>query len=270
MGEFILKQSSNKVWCGVFTSFAEAGIKHGVSTRLGGYSNPPFASLNLGLHVNDEPDVVWRNRQIFCKAVGVEADKAVTAEQIHGDAIKLVTTAEAGHGSRYYDTAIKSTDALITNTPDLPLMLFFADCVPVLIADPKSRAVGISHAGWKGTVTKIAQKTVLAMQQHFNTKPEDCLVGIGPAIGPCCYEVDEAVINWLKLGFSQWEELVVPKRGRWLLNLWEANREQLKEIGVMDNNITVSQVCTAENSQIFFSHRTENGQTGRFGAIISL
>ncbi|MBP2635678.1 MAG: Polyphenol oxidase [Firmicutes bacterium] len=270
MGEFILKQSSNKVWYGIFTGFAEAGIKHGVSTRLGGCSNPPFASLNLGLHVNDDPNAVWHNRQLFCKAVGLSADKAVTAEQIHGDAVKLVTAADAGCGSQYYDTAIKGTDALVTNTPGLPLMLFFADCVPVLIADPVSRAIGISHAGWKGTVAKIAQKTILAMQQHFNTKPGDCLVGIGPAIGPCCYEVDEAVINKLKTGFSRWEDLVDPRQGRWLLNLWEANREQLKEIGVMDNNITVSQVCTAENSQIFFSHRTENGQTGRFGAIISL
>lgn len=270
MGEFILKQGSNKVWYGIFTSLAKAGIKHGLSTRLGGCSNPPFASLNLGLHVNDDPDKVWLNRQLFCKAVDLTADTVVTAEQVHGDAVKLVTAADAGRGSQHYDTAIKSTDALVTNTPGLPLMLFFADCVPVLIADPVSQAIGISHAGWKGTVAKIAKKTVLAMQQHFNTKPEDCLVGIGPAIGPCCYEVDEAVISKLKTGFSQWGDLVVPQQGRWLLNLWEANREQLTEIGVKDKNITISQVCTAENSQIFFSHRTENGQTGRFGAIISL
>ncbi len=270
MGEFVLKLGGNKVWYGIFTSFAARGIQHGISTRLGGYSTAPFASLNLGLHVEDKPEVVWHNRQLFCQAVGLEPDKVVTTEQIHGDVVRLVTAADAGHGCRHYHEAIKGTDALITNTPGLPLMLFFADCVPVLIADPVSRAIGISHAGWKGTVAKIAQKTVLAMQQQFNTNPADCLIGIGPSIGSCCYEVDEAVVSKLKTGFRQWEKLVTPKQGRWLLNLWEANREQLKEIGVEDNNITISQVCTADNTEIFFSHRNECGHTGRFGAIISL
>lgn len=270
MGEFILKQSNNGVWYGLFTSFSKAGIKHGVSTRLGGCSTIPFASLNLGLHVNDNPETVRNNRQLFCQAIGLSLQKTITAEQIHGDVVQLATASDAGRGARHYHEAIKGTDALITNNPGLPLMLFFADCVPVLIADPVTRSIGICHAGWKGTVAKIAQKTVLAMQQRFNTKPADCLVGIGPSIGPCCYEVDETVITKLKSGFPLWENLVVPKAGRWLLNLWEANRQQLIEIGVADKNITVSKVCTAENSQLFFSHRTERGHTGRFGAIISL
>ncbi|WP_094602681.1 Polyphenol oxidase [Sporomusa silvacetica DSM 10669] len=270
MGEFMLKQSVNKVWYGIFTSFAALGIRHGISTRLGGHSTAPFHSLNLGLHTGDDAEAVWNNRQLFCQAVGLAPDKVVTAEQIHGVVVEQVTVADAGRGAKHYHEAIKGTDALITNVPGLPLMLFFADCVPVLIVDPVAKAVGISHAGWKGTVGKIAQKTVLAMQQQFNTNPADCLVGIGPSIGPCCYEVDEVVINKLKVNFDNWEELVEPHSNHWRLNLWEANRHQLREIGVPDNTITVCDVCTACNTEIFFSHRAEAGRTGRIGAIIAL
>lgn len=271
MSEFVLKQHANKVWYGIFTSLAAVGIKHGISTRLGGYSISPFTSLNLGMHTGDNVEVVWHNRQLFCQAVELPADKVVTAEQIHGDAIYLATAADAGRGAQHYHEAIKGTDALITNVPGLPLMLFFADCVPVLIVDPIGKAIGISHAGWKGTVAKIAQKTVLAMKRQFNTNPADCLVGIGPSIGPCCYEVDKTVISKLSAEFDEWEKLVKPtEENRWQLNLWEANCQQLKEIGIKDNNITVSQICTADNTPIFFSHRAEKGNTGRIGAIISL
>ncbi len=270
MSEFVLKHSANGIWYGAFTEFAAKGVRHGISTRLGGGSVQPFASLNLGLHTGDNTETVWRNRQAFCQALELPADRVVTAEQVHGDAVQLVTEADAGRGAQHYQEAIGGTDALITNVPDLPLMLFFADCVPVLIFDPVTRAIGVSHAGWKGTVAKIAQKTLLAMQQNFNTKPADCLVGIGPSIGPCCYEVDEVVMSKLRDGFERWQELATPSGNRWQLNLWEANRQQLTEIGVAGSNITVSGICTAENTPVFFSHRAEAGRTGRIGAVIAL
>ncbi len=270
MGEFVLKHNANGVWYGVFTALAAKGVTHGVSTRLGGCSNQPFAGLNLGLHTGDDAEVVWHNRQAFCQALGFSAENAVTAEQVHGDAVQLVTQADAGRGSRYYEAAIKNTDALITNVPAVPLMLFFADCVPVLIYDPAAKAIGISHAGWKGTVAKIAQKTVLAMQHNYGSNPADCLVGIGPSIGPCCYEVDEAVMSKLRAGFAHWEQLAEPCGDRWRLNLWAANRQQLREIGVKADNITVSGICTADNTPVFFSHRAEAGRTGRLGAVIML
>ncbi|WP_371370888.1 peptidoglycan editing factor PgeF [Sporomusa aerivorans] len=270
MGDFVLKYDPNGVWYGIFTAFADKGVTHGISTRLGGHSDQPFASLNLGLHTGDDAQAVWHNRQAFCQALGFAAENAVTAEQVHQDLVQLVTEKDIGRGARRYEEAIKNTDALITNAKAVPLMLFFADCVPVLIFDPVARAVGISHAGWKGTVAKIAQKTVLAMQDNYGSKPADCLVGIGPSIGPCCYEVDEAVMSKLRDGFEQWENLATPCGERWRLNLWEANRQQLKEIGVMDSNITISGVCTADNTQVFFSHRAEAGRTGRIGAAIML
>lgn len=270
MGDFVLKHSANGVWFGEFTTLSAQGIKHGISTRLGGQSLAPFDSLNLGLHVGDDAETVWKNRQAFCHAVGLSAKKIVTAEQVHGDRVKEIFLQDAGRGAQHYSEAIKGTDALITNVPDLPLMLFFADCVPVLIFDPIGKAIGISHAGWKGTVAKIGQKTVLAMQEQYSTNPADCLVAIGPSIGPCCYEVDAYVIEKLQANFENWKTLVTLKDEHWQFNLWEANRQQLIEIGITESNISVSGICTACNTQIFYSHRAEAGNTGRLGAIISL
>lgn len=267
---FSLNYALNKVWCGAFSHFDPAIATHAVSTRLGGKSEIPYLSLNLGLHTGDDVSVVRENRRLFCQAVGLDFNKVVTAEQIHGANVVAVGTQHAGKGVTEYATAIKGTDALITNEPNLALMLFFADCVPVLILDPIRKAIGLSHAGWKGTVAKIAQKTVLAMQSEFGTKPEECLVGIAPSIGPCCYEVDSRVANQFKDEFVNWENILQPYQSKWKLNLWLANQVQLLEIGVKSENIIISEVCTACNQELFFSYRSEQGITGRIAAAICL
>lgn len=255
---------------GQFQHFAEHQLKHGISTRMGGQSKGPFNSLNLGLHVHDESQAVITNRRRFCKAVNVPFDQTVTAEQVHGSEIMVATSDMAGKGMTKYEESICQSDALITNCPDLPLMLCFADCVPLLFYDPVKQAIGISHAGWKGTVGKIGQKTVAKMTQEFGTNPEDCLVGIGPSIGPCCYEIDEFVLIQFQKAFSWWARVVKPSGKKWSLNLWEANRQQLLDGGILPDHILVSQVCTASNLDQYFSYRAENGRTGRIAAIISL
>ena len=270
MERFILKYANNGLWYGTFTHFDKLAVKHGISSRLGGTSSQPFTSLNLGLHTGDEDKQVIINRQLFCKGVGVVADDIVTAEQIHTDRVLVVTKQHIGKGAKKYSEAIRATDALITNVPDIPLMLFFADCVPVLIVDPVKKVIGIAHAGWKGTMANIAQKTVLTMQTQFGTNPQQCFVGIAPSIGPCCYEVEEVVINKLKAQFENWEQLVRPNGDKWYLDLWQANRLQLERIGVQGRNIVVSKVCTACNKELFFSYRAENAHTGRMGAVIVL
>lgn len=270
MSKFYLKRAANGVWYGIFTPFSHHGVRHGISTRLGGLSRPPFASLNLGIRTDDDPAVVTHNRQLFCQAVGVDFTRVTCAQQVHSDKILIVGEAEAGRGATGYESAIAGTDALITDRPGLPLMLFFADCVPVLIYDPAQKVVAVSHAGWKGTVARIAAKTVLAMGERFGTRPADCLVGIGPSIGPCDYEVDEPVIEVLKDAFTNWQDLVVPRGGKWLLDLWRTNSHQLEELGVPRSQIEISGVCTACNTTLFYSHRVEKGVTGRMGAVISL
>ncbi len=270
MEEFVLQQGMAGLWYGTFTHFNKMVVKHGISTRFGGVSSPPFKSLNLALHTGDEDQKVIENRQIFCKSMGIEADHLVTAQQTHEDQVVLVTKDQRGRGAKKYDEAFSHTDALITNVPGVPLMLFFADCVPVLIVDPVHKAIGLAHAGWKGTVAHIGQRTLLAMQTHFGTKPEDCLVGIAPSIGPCCYEVNDVVIQELGKQFSNWEQFVQPSGDKWKLDLWQANCFQLEEIGVVPSNIVVSKVCTACNHELFFSYRSDQGSTGRIGAVMAL
>jgi len=259
----------DNLWVGTFSHFEQLAVKHGISTRTGGSSCQPFASLNLGLHTGDEADKVRENRRRFACAVGVEPSRVTTAEQVHGDKVFVVRREHAGRGAEEYSQTIKGVDALITNVPGIPLMLFFADCVPVVIVDPKRRAIALSHAGWKGTAAGIAEKTVMAMASEYGTNPADCIAGIGPSIGQCCYEVDEAVINKLKK-FSYWQDLITPKGARWQLDLWEANRRQLLDAGLVPDNVVISAVCTSCNTDLFFSYRAENGSTGRIGAVISL
>ncbi len=272
MEKFKRQTAANGVQFGEFMHLENLKVKHGMSTRIGGVSNPPFAELNLGLRSGDEIDNVIINRQRFCEAIQVDFSRVITAQQVHGNDVAIVTAREAGRGAKNYFEALPATDALVTNEKSLPLMLFFADCVPVVIVDPVRQAIGMCHAGWKGTVAKIAQKTVGTMQTCYGTEPADCLIGIGPSIGPCCYEVDEVVITELKKGWENWQDLVKPAfpKNKWFLDLWKTNRKQLEAIGVRSENIVISGLCTSCNTHLFFSHRAEHGVTGRQAAIISL
>lgn len=257
------------IWLGIFRQFADRGIRHGISSRLGGISSQPFASLNLGLHTGDAPDAVRENRRRFSEAAGVMFSQVVTAEQIHGDGVFVVRREHAGRGGAEYNQAIAGMDALVTNEPDLPLMLFFADCVPVLIADPVRKVVAVSHAGWKGTVAAISAKTIQTMSREYGSNPADCIAGIGPSIGQCCYEVDDVVMDRLKV-FPYWQDIIIPQGQKYRLDLWEANRRQLMVAGLAESNITVSRICTACNTELFFSYRAEQGKTGRIGAVIAI
>lgn len=269
--EFVLHQAKNRVWYGSFTHFDAYKITHGISTRLYGSSSVPFQSLNLGLHTGDEQQAVLDNRRRFATAVGFQADKAVTAQQVHSDTVAIVASHTTVGQEKTYPRVFSSTDALITAEPGIPLLLFYADCVPVLFFDPVRRVAAVSHAGWKGTVARIAAKTLLMMQDQFGVKPGDCLIGIGPSIGQCCYEVDEPVIDKLRQEFGKsWSEFAAPRGERWLLNLWEVNRRQLTDIGAADANIVISHVCTACNTPLYYSYRAEQGNTGRIGAVIQL
>ncbi|MDR1702916.1 MAG: peptidoglycan editing factor PgeF [Sporomusaceae bacterium] len=276
MTDFFLQHAVNGVWYGIFKHLEENGLKHGISTRLGGVSQAPYRSLNLGIGTKDAKEAIWRNRELFCEALGLDATQAVTTYQVHGDKVHVVTAADAGQKGVFPHTVLPDTDALITNVPGIPLMLFFADCVPIIIYDPVKKAVGVCHAGWKGTMANIAAKTLGMMQKEYGTNPCDCLAAVAPSIGPCCYEVDQVVIDSLIKSFPAEIEpptfaaMVTPKNEKWLLNLWEVNRIKLTESGILAKNIAVSSVCTACNTPLFFSHRAENGTTGRFGVVACL
>jgi len=270
---FSLRYGEQGVWYGTFSSLEDSGLQQAVSTRFGGVSENAYASLNLALHNGDEVDKVLKNRDIFARGLGVDPAMLCTCEQVHGTAVFKVSKNEAGAGSKTYETAISATDALITNEKGLPLFLFFADCTPILFFDPEHRAIGIAHGGWKGTVGKIAQKTLLAMKREFGTLADQCLVAIGPSIGPCCYEVDAYVKNQFVEAFPAAEKQIISpgtSANKWMLDLWAANRIQLEEIGVKPDHIDVAGVCTKCNADVFFSYRADNGKTGRIGALLCL
>ncbi|HEX3032610.1 MAG TPA: peptidoglycan editing factor PgeF [Bacillota bacterium] len=246
-------------------------VKHGFSTRQGGVSPEPFYSMNLAGHVGDSLENMRENRRLFSSVLGLSPEHWVTAQQVHGTAVRVVSACDAGRGALDYDGALADTDALITSEPEVPLATFYADCVPVFFLDPVTPAIGIAHAGWKGTVGKIPAITLREMAKQFGTKAEDCLVGIGPSIGPCCYEVDKFVADQVVQAFGQDDYLLRPiGPGKWLLDLWQANRQELLRAGVQEQNITVAGLCTCCNPELLFSYRAESGVTGRMGGLIAL
>ena len=266
--DFSIKRAANGIWHGTFAPLQAAGVKHGFATRLGGVSSAPFASLNVGLRVGDDVRNAVANRQALCQAVGVDFSRVVTTGQVHGDQVAVVTASDTNKGLNL--RGVSGTDAFITADPDVPLMIFYADCVPLLFFDPVRRVAGACHAGWRGSAAGIAANVLSAMNRHFGTDPADCLVAIGPSIGSCCYEVDEPVINAIQKSFPWWEETVLPYGTKWRLDLAQLNRRQLLDSGAQDANILLSRVCTACNTPLFFSYRAEKQITGVQAAIICL
>jgi polyphenol oxidase len=235
---------------------------HGVFTRLGGVSKPPFATLNLGRGVPDEPSAIDENYRRICATLGLDRSSLVTGYQTHSEHVVIVDDAMAGQ-------LLPATDALITRSPRVALTLRFADCVPILLFDPVQRAIGIVHAGWKGTLSRIAGKTAEAMAASFGSRPSDLIAGIGPSIGPCCYEVGEDVRRLVSATFVRTDDLLQPRPGdRVHLDLWAANRRVLEDAGVQ--HIESGALCTSCHRHEFFSHRGEAGVTGRFGAFLAL
>jgi YfiH family protein len=232
-----------------------------VTTRHGGVSPAPFDTCNLSAHVGDDPAAVEENMARLHHALQLERRATVDAAQGQADRVARVTENERG-------TRIRGVDGLITDVPGIPLMLRFADCVPILLYDPAHEAIGIVHAGWRGTVSKVLTNTVAAMGSSFDTRPNALIACIGPSIGPCCYPVGEDVQARAREAFPERGDLLVRRNGHVHLDLWQANVIQLRALGV--EQIEVAQVCTSDMTADFYSWRREGAQTGRFGALIAL
>jgi len=246
-------------------------VQAAFTTRVGGVSRGRFASLNLAYGVGDEPDAVSENRARLRERLGIVPGCLAEAEQVHGTGIAVLT---AGAGvaepfSRPPAGPARGADALLTNRPGLWLVIYAADCVPVLIADPTIPAVAAVHAGWRGTAGGIAPAAIARMQEAFGTEPAACVVELGPAIGGCCYEVDRPVARAME-GAPWWPVAARPTGPeRWHLDLRAAIRCQLVEAGVPDDRITTVPHCTACRPDLFFSYRRD-GTTGRMAACIAI
>ncbi|BAF60013.1 MAG: peptidoglycan editing factor PgeF [Pelotomaculum sp.] len=246
-------------------------VVHCFTTRCGGVSSGPYSSLNTAFHVGDSAENVRANRALACRALGIDPAGLVAGKQVHGDVVRAVERQDRGRGAFSDEDSLPDTDALVTGVPQLPLSAYFADCVPVFLLDPVKRAVALAHAGWKGTALKIGLKTVEKMSRIFGSNPQDCLAGIGPSVGPCCYEVDDRVMIPFRKAFPDIGEIAVEApAGRWKLNLWEANRRTLLYAGLKSENIKVARICTSCRNDLFFSYRAQGGTAGRMAALIML
>jgi len=264
-----------------FDSLPNGTLHHAVFSRRGGVSVAPFDSLNLSLAVADERDRVYANRRRAYGLFGRDTDTVVHAHLVHGATVARVTTAENG-------TWVHHVDGLVTDQPGCVLTMSFADCAPILLYDPVHRAIGLGHAGWKGTVADLPGALVRAMAEQFGSAPADLLAAVGPCIGPCCYEVGEIVIDAVSAAFASSDELLrertndqrpttndsspatrhSPPATHRHFDLPEANRRNLLNAGV--RHVELSGHCTACRTDLFFSHRAEKGRTGRFGVVLGL
>jgi len=235
--------------------------------RLGGVSEPPYEFLNLSLNVGDEIKNVIKNRETLCSELNLNLDRLTTCEQTHGDKVVIVDDdSSIGRGAFLHSGAIPKTDALITNIAEVPLTVFCADCVPIIIVDPVKRVVGVVHAGWRGTYAGIVVKTVQKFIYKFHSCPEELLFFIGPCIGSCCYGIDTSLARMFEEKFA----LQLDTRyGKSYLNLVEINIKQLVENKVKLEKIYCANICTSCNSD-FFSYRKEKGLTGRQGALVAI
>jgi YfiH family protein len=243
-----------------------------VTTRHRGSSRPPYESLNLGLRVGDDPDAVLENRATVAQMLGFEPDAVTVAEQVHGSTVAVIRAADQGKGSVVADDAVGEADALVTNEPGIPLAILIADCVAVSLYDPARHVVGIAHAGWKGTLARIVERTVRTMSDVFGTKPLDLLVGVSPSVGKCHYvvgrDVADPYIN--EFGEDVGRFLDNVPGGGYRLDLWEANVQQLLAVGIAGDRIEVGGLCTACTPSLFYSHRRDGSRTGRFAGIVML
>ncbi|MBI4537179.1 MAG: peptidoglycan editing factor PgeF [candidate division NC10 bacterium] len=248
-------------------------VSHAFSTRQGGVSREPFASLNLGASVGDDPGAVAENRRRFFGSLGISPDQIVRVKQVHGKGVLLVNATLAGRPGFPQPLSDGGTtcDAMVTGVPGMALTVSTADCTPILVVDPVRRAVAAVHAGWPSTGKRIVVETLIAMRRAYGTDPADCRVAVGPSIRGCCYEVDEPVASAMATALPTWETCAVPTRfGHWRLDLAKVNRSLLEAAGVPRDQIEDLGLCTACRRDLFFSHRAEKGKTGRMMNVIMI
>jgi YfiH family protein len=261
------QKNNGKIYYFEPAALAATGVAGGFTTRHEGVSRPPYNSLNLGSGTQDLSQYVQGNRSMLARAFGTTLERMVTVTQVHGADLLVIDQPndDFGHFTRL------ECDGIVTNQPNVMIGVCVADCVPVLLYDPRQQVVAALHAGWKGTAANIVAKGVAAMAEVFDSRPADIHAAIGPAIGPCCYEVDTPVKNGFATQQAAWDLFAQPKEnGKWQLDLTAINRHQLLAAGLADKRIDVSNTCVCCTPDSFFSFRREKGETGRQMGFIML
>lgn len=269
-GESVMFKLNRKNGVAYYTipSFEATGlVKHGFSTREGGVSGGCYSSMNLRFNCDDSRENVLENYKIMANTLGMDYEKLVLSKQVHEDNIHTVTDSDAGNGI-IFENKFKSADGLITDIKGIPLVTLYADCVPVFFLDKKIGVVALSHSGWRGTVKRIAEKTVEKMKRDYGSNTEDILVAIGPSIQLCHFEVGDDVAEIFIKEFG--DKIVSKYEDKYHVNMQKAIFMQLTETGIPEENIDDCGICTYCNSELLFSHRKTNGKRGNLGAFIEL
>lgn len=246
-------------------------IVAGFTTKIGGLSEGPYKSNNLGLHVFDQEETVIQNRSKLAMKLQFPLNQWVCAEQTHGSNIQYVDDKDRGKGSKQYENSIKNCDGIYTNRPNILLALCYADCVPIYFYSPLENLVGMVHAGWKGTVKNIGQDFIRQWTKKGIPLNKIYII-IGPSICKQCYIVDNKVINEVqklqlenvKQFYNQFEE------NQYRLDLKGLNKALLLKSGVPESNIQLTSLCTSCDQSYFYSHRRDNGKTGRMMGFIGI
>lgn len=278
-----LHQGENGAVYLTFPGLEKTGaVRHLFSTRAGGASSGIYASMNLSYTRGDKKEAVDENYRRIAACLDCSVEDMVCSDQTHTDNIRLVTAKDRGKGvTRPKD--YRDVDGLITREKGVVLCTFFADCVPLFFVDPVKKAIGLAHSGWRGTVQKIGKRTVEEMGKAFGTDPGDLYAAIGPSICRDCYEVSGDVIEEFERAFPGEEGGMESdpqggsrrlwygtKPGKYQLDLWEANRRILREAGILESRIEVTDLCTCCNPKLLFSHRASHGKRGNLGAFMRL
>ena len=254
-----------------FPILEQFGVKHGFSTRLGGVSEGMFSSMNLSFQRGDDREKVEENYKRICNVLNMNHKNVVLSNQVHDTKIKLVTKEDAGKGM-IKESDIIGIDGLITKEKDIPLVTFYADCVPLFFYDPVKEVIAAAHSGWRGTKEKIGKKVVETMEEEFGCKKEDVVAVIGPSICQDCYEVSEDVVLEFQEVFKEETSLFVKAKEnrKYNLDLWKVNSMILKEAGILEKHMSLPNLCTCCNPKLLFSHRASKGKRGNLAGFISL
>lgn len=220
------------------------------------FVNLAFSNINIDMASKSD-------KENLCKDLNMNFDNLTNNKQTHSDIVNIIKKEDIGK--------IKEGDALVTNLKKTPLLVFVADCVPVAIVDPKKEAVALCHAGWRGTYSKITQKSIENMEKLYGTNPEDLVCVLGPSIGPCCYEVSKDLIEKFNTIITNRDEkFYIIKESKYYLDLWKVNELILTSCGVKKENIVNLNICTSCNSDKFHSYRKHNQTTKRLGMILEV
>lgn len=245
-------------------------LRHAYSTRLGGVSKNEFKSMNLSFSCGDDAESVMKNYEIFCNALNFDMNKIVRTKQVHENEIEIISEKDV-MGKEFEQEVSETADGLITNVPGIILSTRHADCLAIFMFDPVLKVIGLAHAGWRGTVAKIAKSLFDAFVNHYGSDPQNIVCALGPGIGQCCFEVDENTFEEFKsMNLPNFNSFYIQNGNKFNIDTLKVNKQLLIDCGIKKQNIFGSDVCTNCNHELLFSHRASGGRRGNNAAFIMI